>query len=152
MQNTPSTVIGLLGMLASSYIFSRAFLAASSLPLIFTRLPFRYMFSRSFYYADVAGFPEFASHFIFSRPFYVSRAFRPRQQESKASILSQNASKTRCLVSSLVITRTKNWPVPNHRFKSGAVISIDVRAVHGSVTKCNDPWPLGSVFGFVRLL
>ena len=43
-------------------------------------------------------------------------------------------------------------PVPDDRLERCAVISVNVGAVHGSVTKRNDPWPLGSVRGFVCLL
>ena len=43
-------------------------------------------------------------------------------------------------------------PVPDHRLERCTIISVYVRAVHGSVTKRNDPWSLSSVLGLVCFL
>ena len=43
-------------------------------------------------------------------------------------------------------------PVPDHRLERCTIISVNVGAVHGPVTKSNDPRSLSSVLGVVCLL
>ena len=52
----------------------------------------------------------------------------------------------------LQLSEKRNPPFSDNRMKSGAVIMINIGAVHGPVTKSDYPRPLSSVLWFVCLL
>ena len=62
------------------------------------------------------------------------------------------ASVVVALVFCLSKKQLNTLPVPDHRLERCTIISVNVGAVHGPVTKSNDPRSLGSVLGLVCLL